>query len=273
MKLALLVCLALVSVAGAHPYSNFTFNYSVDLPAGWVATGGEDANPAEFTGPGGIAAKIRVIPRPQELTPAMVAKLAKSDEEKIGAKFPRSRPFNVVSSGLGSLATQHYGFVYIDAKTEPRVLRFSMASRAAPAGHTWLKVQFAYPRLVHAQAQKDIDGFLKAFRWIEAPVVAAPKATGAMPALPGLPDATAADVQAALSPSAPLPVAAEPASGPAGEQPDADSNYYLSLNQKMSEKDTQAHIETFRGGAEHRTEEEMARAREYGMGGILKTNE
>lgn len=272
-KLAMCLALVLAAAAGAHPYTNHTFNYAVDLPAGWVAQAGEDANPAEFTGPAGIAAKIRVIPRPQALSPELVAKLAKSDEEKIGTRFPRSRAFNVVSAPLGALETQHYGFVYIDAQAQPRVLRFTMASRAAPAGHLWLKVQFAYPRLQHAQAQASIDQFLKAFRWVEAPVIAAPKATGAMPALPGLPDAASADVQVALAPSAPLPIAPEPASGPAGEQPDADSNYYLSLNQKMSEKDTQAHIETFRGGAERRTEEEMARAREYGMGGILKTNE
>ena len=255
--LVAVLALALAAAGGAHPYTNHAFSYAVDLPAGWAATA--DANPAEFTGPGGIAAKIRVIPRPQALSAALVAKLARSDEEKVGAKFPRSRAFNVTSVPLGALETRHYAFVYIDAKASPRVLRFALASRAAAAGHLWLKVQFAYPRLAHAQAGPAIDRFLAAFRWVEAP------APGAMPAVPGLPDPAGADVAGALAP--------EPPSGPAGEQPDADSAYYLSLNQKMSEKDTQAHIETFRGGAEHRTEEEMARARSYGMGDILKPNE
>ena len=260
----------------AHPYSNYGFAYALDLPAGWVARSAEDANPAEFVGPEGVTAKLRVIPRPQPLSTDMAAKLARSDEEKIGAKFAKSRAFSVSSVALGAMETHHYGVVYLDQKAEPRVLRFTVASRPAPAGHVWLKLQFAYPRLKNATVAPALDQLIKSFHWIEAPVVAKLSSPdrGAASSYSndagpigqvGSTDVTAtlAHVQAEANASAPPP----------GEVHDADSAYYLSLNQKMSEKDTQAHIETFRGDGTHRTEEEMARARSYGMGDILKPNE
>ena len=151
------------------------------------------------------------------------------------------------------------------------MLRFALASQAAPAGYLWLKAQFAYPRLEHAAASPAIDQFLKAFHWVREPAPARP----ALPAaVAGLSQMGGADVAAALNTYTSATSAADTASaGPPGEVADADSAYYLSLNQKMSEKDTQAHIETFKGGGEHRTEEEMARARSFGMGDILKPNE
>lgn len=278
-KLSLWVALALaVAAVHAAPYMHPSFPYGVELPAGWTQTGADDANPAAFTGPEGVAARIRLTVRPQPMAPELAARIQRDDAEKVALKYPRSRAFPIGSGRIAGLTAHHYGFVYVDGSATPKVVRFALLSRPAAAGHLWIKFQFTYGRLVHAAATPAIDGFLKGFRFIEQPRIASPAAPSG-PSSPGhgtdspgggLADhaATAAALGAIAQP-APEPAPA----GPPGEQMDADSQYYLSLNQKMSEKETQAHIETFRGDGEKRTEAEMARARSYGIGDVLKPNE
>jgi hypothetical protein len=267
----LTVAVGLTGAALAAPYQHPSYSYAIDLPASWTATGADDANPAAFTGPEAVAARVRVTVRPQAMTPELAARIQRDDAEKVAVKYPRSKAFPIGSGKIAGLDAHHYGFVYVDGSAYPKVVRFALASRPAAAGHMWLKFQFAYARPAHAAVTPAVDAFLKAFRFVEQPVIARPAGGGTDPgAGGGLADHAA--TAAALGAIQPPPPEAAPA-GPPGEQNDADSQYYLSLNQKMSEKDTQAHVETFRGDGEKRTEEEMARARSYGIGDVLKPNE
>ena len=95
------------AVCHAGAYTNHSFSYAVELPVGWSARAGDDANPAEFAGPGGILAKLRVIPRPEALTPDLVARLSKGDETKVFQKFTRAKAIHVNAAPLGPTDTSH----------------------------------------------------------------------------------------------------------------------------------------------------------------------
>jgi hypothetical protein len=264
LPLALSVLVVAAGGALAAPYKNTTFQYQVDLPEGIGTTAPPTAPIVPFSCQGiELTAKLAVAAKPAPMGETDLARYKAQDEAAIKEKSTGYKPLQVTGPDVTGKPATHYGFAFKDKKGAVYVARFVLFHRSIAGSHTWVKGQALYPRANLAAGSKAFDQLLTSFRWIDPPAPATPESSA-----PSTPTPAPSRVSTIVTPP-------EPSRGPvapaelAGGGKAGYEDYFKKRMKKMDPKEAAAFHKSFEGGG-NRTEAEEKRAREFGIGGILK---
>jgi hypothetical protein len=257
-----IICL-FISATGlaAAPYSNATFHYAFDVPAGWTAQekGGPGVVLVSPAKEADVAIQIFAVKKTQALLRADVARFEGAEAAALKKKHGTAvKPVAFDPKPVAGLTTHAFGFLFKDAKGVVLVSRSILFEKLEGEVPHWFRVNATFPKARLQAVTKDLETLLASFRFV------APGGAPTQPQAVATPAPDAATATTGGAGGAPGPAQATAKTRKSRYRADRSTNMGSEVGKSMDE--------AFKASTESRTEEEKEKARAY-FGGLGNPNQ
>lgn len=253
LRSVLALACVVAGATAAAAYENTTFNYAIELPAGWQATAKADSAVALFAAEEhGLTVKVSAVAKPAAMGAAEIERVRTADENALKKRIAQYKTASFATPALiGGTPATNYGFVYRDEKGLVLVNRYAVISKSRGADHVWVRFVAQFPKAKLATATPALEKLMAAFAWKlgETPAVDAPPTVA--PSEP--PPTTTAIVK-----PQPMPVEPPPVGAP------GHGKFRLGKMRQTNATDAKTFENAFKAQERPRSEAEKERARNLG---------